>query len=108
MPHSARRLLVVLITAVALTGCGGPGSQADCGLDGCTVTFQRSGAAEVSVLGVSARLVGVDAGAATIEVAGQTVVVPVGDQASAGGFTVGVEDLTDSEVVVRISGGGGS
>lgn len=92
---------VVLIVA-ATAACGGGGSNTQCGIDGCTVTFPRSGDAAVSVLGVQARLVGVDAGQATIEVAGQTVSVPVGGQTTAEGFTLGVESVTDTEVVVRV------
>jgi hypothetical protein len=87
----------------AAAGCGGEGSNTRCDLAGCTVTFQRDGTASVSVLGVSATLVGVDEGSATIEVAGQTVTVPAGGQTQAEGFTVGVESVTDTEVVIRVS-----
>lgn len=96
-----RRALAAALVTLALAGCSG-GSNTDCGLDGCTVTFPRSGDVAVSVLGVQARLVGVDGGAATVEVAGQRVTVPVGGEAQAEGFTVTVERVTDSEVVVRI------
>jgi hypothetical protein len=112
-PHLSRRAraaraaatpLIGLAVAVgALTGCGGQGSDTSCGVNGCTVTFNRNGTAEVSVLGVSARLVGVDQGVARIEVAGQTVEVPVGGQAEVGGFTVQVEEANDTQVVVRIA-----
>jgi hypothetical protein len=100
------RRLALVLTAFALTfglaACGGGGSQTNCGLDGCTITFARSGGTEVSVLGVNARLVGVTDGAAQLEVAGHQITVPVGGQTDAGGFTVGVERVTDTEVVVRI------
>jgi hypothetical protein len=102
-----RRLAAAALLAFALTACGGQGTKTDCGLNGCTVTFQRSGSAEVSVLGIKARLVGVQNGAATVEVAGQQVTVPVGGQASSDGFTVGVDRVTDTEVVVRVAPGGG-
>ena len=95
-------LLALVIAVGALTGCGGSGNTS-CGVNGCTVTFPRSGTAEVSVLGVTARLVRVDADIAQIEVAGQTVMVPVGGQTEAGGLIVRVEDVTDTQVVVRIS-----
>ena len=55
------------------------------------------------MLGVTARLVRVDADIAQIEVAGQTVMVPVGGQTEAGGLIVRVEQVTDTQVVVRIS-----
>ncbi|MFR9805448.1 hypothetical protein ACL02T_24650 [Pseudonocardia sp. RS010] len=102
---SSRRLLTGLAVAVltlGLAACGGGSSSTECGLDGCTVTFPRNGAAAVSVLGVEARLVGVENDVAELRVAGQQVRVPVGGQTEAGGFTVGVERVTDSEVVVRV------
>jgi hypothetical protein len=103
-----RRGTVVAVLALAiaggsLAGCGG-GGNTSCGTDGCTVTFARSGSSEVSVLGVSARLVRVDADVAQIEVAGQTVMVPVGGQTEVGGLVVRVQEVTDQQVVVRISG----
>jgi hypothetical protein len=95
--------VVSVLAAVALVaGCGGQGSQTSCGLDGCTVTFPRSGEAAVSVLGVEARLLGVQNGMADLEVAGQRVTVPVGGETEAGGFLVSVDRVTDSEVVVRV------
>lgn len=109
LPHPLRRLaatmLAVLVLAfVGATACGGSaGSQTNCSFDGCTVTFQRTGTAEVSVLGVTAKLVGVEGGNATLEVAGQMVTVPVGGEATADGFTVRVERVTDTEVVARIT-----
>jgi len=65
---------------------------------------ERSGNAEVSVLGVTARLVRVDADVAQVEVAGQTVMVPVGGQTQVGGLVVRVEQITDQQVVIRVSG----
>ncbi len=103
----AATVLAVLVLALALggaTACGGSeGSQTNCSLDGCTVTFQRNATAEASVLGVTAKLVGVEGGNVTLEVAGQTVTVPVGGEATADGFTVRVERVTDTEVVARIT-----
>ena len=96
-------VLALVLAGGVLAGCGG-GGNTSCGVDGCTVTFPRSGTAEVSVLGVDARLVRVDADIAQIEIAGQTVQVPVGGQTEVGGFAVRVEEVTDQQVVVRISG----
>jgi hypothetical protein len=95
-------VMSVLAALVLVAGCGGGDSKVDCGLDGCTVTFPRSGDVAVSVLGVEARLVGVQDGTAQLEVAGQQITVPVGGQTEAGGFTVGVEQVTDTEVIVRV------
>ena len=97
-----RPAFAALATAFLVAGCATAGTQTDCGLDGCTVTFPRSGDTSVSVLGVQARLVGVQDGTAELEVAGQRVTVLVGGQTQAGGFTVGVERVTDKEVVVRV------
>jgi len=95
-------VLAVPLVAFLIGGCGAGGSNTDCGVDGCTITFPRSGDTSVSVLGVQARLVGVQNGTAELAVAGQTVTVPVGGETQAGGFTVGVEQVTDQTVVVRV------
>ena len=100
--RSVMSVLSVLTALALVTGCGGQGSQTDCGLDGCTVTFPRSGEAAVSVLGVEARLVGVQDGAATLQVAGQQITVPSGGETEAAGFRVTVERVTEAEVVVRV------
>ena len=108
LPSALRRPTAALFALLVLTlggatACGGEGSRTDCSLAGCTVTFPRTGPAETSLLGIKAKLVGVEDGSARLEVAGQTVTVPVGGEAAADGFTVGVEQITDTEVVVRIS-----
>jgi hypothetical protein len=97
-----RRYLAVPLVALVVSGCSGGGTQTSCGVDGCTVTFPRSGDASVSVLGIEARLVGVQDGTAELVVAGQTITVPVGGETEAGGFRVAVEQVTDQEVVVRV------
>ena len=100
----SRALVVPLLAlVVAVPACGGQGTDTRCGVDGCTVTFARTGSAEVSVLGVSARLLGVENDVARVEVAGQTVSVPVGGQAEAGGLPVRGGRVNDTQVVVRIS-----
>ena len=53
---------------------------------------------------MSARLVRVDADIAQIEVAGQTVMVPVGGQTEVGGLVVRVQEINDQQVVVKVSG----
>lgn len=103
--RSGISVVSVLAALVLVAGCGGDGSQTQCGLDGCTVTFPRSGDAAVSVLGVEARLVGVQDGVAELEVAGQQITVPVGGETEAAGFMVGVERVTETEVVVRVRAG---
>ncbi len=100
-PTSALLALLALALGGA-TACG-QDSPTDCSLTGCTVTFQRAGTTEVSLLGVKAKLVGVEGSSARLVVAGQTVTVPVGGEAAADGFTVRVEQVTDTQVVVRIT-----
>ena len=97
-----RRAAAAIAVALALTACAGGGSQTQCGTDGCTVTFPRTGDATVSVLGIDARLLGVQGGNAELDVEGQRIVVPVGGETTAGGFTVGVTEVTDTAVTVRI------
>ena len=85
----ARRMLRPAVAALVATflvgGCATSGTQTNCGLEGCTITFPRNGDTSVSVLGVEARLVGVQNGTAQVAVAGQRVTVPVGGQADAAG-----------------------
>jgi hypothetical protein len=102
MRRAALSVMSVLAALVLVAGCGSGGSKVDCGLDGCTITFPRSGDVAVSVLGVEARLVGVQDGTAQLEVAGQQITVPVGGETEAGGFMVGVQQVTDTEVVVHV------
>ncbi|MBB2901483.1 hypothetical protein FHR75_002298 [Kineococcus radiotolerans] len=96
--------LAALVLAACGSGGGGSASSTDCSLDGCTITFPRGeGSAEVSVLGVEARLDGVSGGTADLTVAGQDVSLDVGTSTGVGGLTVGVESVSDTEVVVRVT-----
>ncbi len=104
-----RAILAAALVALAVAGCGGSeGSTTQCALDGCTITFPRGAGGEVSVLGVTARLVGVEGSVATVEIAGNTIQVPVGGEAAAEGFTVGLQRLTEDEAVVQVRLGGGN
>ncbi|WP_040796143.1 hypothetical protein [Nocardia higoensis] len=106
-----RRLLVssllILLAPLAVAACTveGPGSTAECHVDGCTVTFTRGVDAEASVLGIDVQLVSVDGNTVTIGVAGKNVLVPIGETQSAQGFDIAVTEVTDQQVVVRISTG---
>lgn len=106
-PRARLLLATALLGLVAACGGGDGGSGADCSLDGCTVTFARDdvpgGAAQVSVLGVEARLVGVQDGTVDVEVAGQQVALAVGTTQQVQGFTVGVVSVDDAEVVVSLT-----
>lgn len=96
-----------MVLGLALTGCGGEGTTTNCTLDSCTVTFDRSVDAKASVLGVEARLVKVKGQDVTLEVAGTEVTAPLGQPVDVEGFQVEVQEVTDTEVKVKISAGGG-
>ncbi|WP_054813583.1 hypothetical protein [Nocardia arizonensis] len=99
--------LFALLAPFGLGACTveGPGSRTDCHVDGCTIVFDRGVDARASVLGVDAKLVAVNGNTVTIEVAGQQVLVPVGESRPADGMDVSVREVTDQQVVVRISTG---
>lgn len=105
-----RRKLAVLPFALlplgALAACGGENSDTSCGVNSCTVTFDRGVEASASILGVKAELVRVEGEMVTLKVAGQTVTVPVGDGEQAEGFNVSVQSVTQDKVVVKISNSG--
>jgi hypothetical protein len=107
IPTTPRRLAVVAAGLAAglalLAGCSSEGAATDCGVDECTVTFDRGVDAKASILGVEARLVGVEGDRATVEVAGEQLTLTVGQQSTeVGGLYVSLESVTDTEAKVRI------
>ncbi|GAB3141198.1 hypothetical protein GCM10027290_13400 [Micromonospora sonneratiae] len=87
-----------------LAGCSSDGASTDCGIDACTVTFSQGVEASASVLGVEAKLVGVQDDKATIEIAGERLTLTVGQQGTeVGGLMVTLESVTNDQAVVRIS-----
>ncbi|TCB96001.1 hypothetical protein E0H26_17755 [Micromonospora zingiberis] len=108
-PHTSARRAAGLLAGLALgaallAGCSSEGASTNCGLDSCTVTFDRGVEASANVLGVEARLVGAQDDQVTIEVAGEQLTLTVGQQAAdVGGLAVTLDSVTDSEVKVRIS-----
>lgn len=107
-PKTLRRRAAGLLAAVALgvivlAGCSSEGATTDCGLDSCTITFNRGVDARASILGIEARLIGVDGDKVTIEVAGEQLTLTVGQQATeVGGLYATVESANEEQVVVRI------
>jgi hypothetical protein len=99
----ARAAAALALGAALLAGCSSEGASTDCGLDQCTVTFDRGVQGEVNVLGVNAKFIGADGDKVTLEVAGEQVSLTVGQQAAdVGGLAVSVESATENEVVVRV------
>lgn len=89
--------------AAVLAGCGVQGSSAECGLDYCLVTFDRSVEAKATVLGVDAKLVGSDADSATVQVAGEQVSLSVEqDPARVAGLYVSLVAVNGEQAFVRI------
>lgn len=97
----------VLLPLGAAAGCGGENSTTECGVNACTVTFDRGVDASASILGVEAELVKVEGQTVTLRIAGQTVAVPVGEGEQSDGFDVSVQSVTQDQVVVKISNSGG-
>jgi hypothetical protein len=92
------------LASAVLTGCSSEGADTDCGIDQCTVTFDRGVDAKASILGIDAKLVAVDGDKVTVEVAGEQLTLTTGQQASeVGGMLVTVESVTDAQAVVRIA-----
>ncbi|MFV2100707.1 hypothetical protein [Micromonospora sp. LOL_024] len=98
----------IALGAALLAGCSSEGASTSCGLDACTVTFDRGVDAQASIFGVEARLVDAQDDVVTIEVGGERLSLTVGQQAAeVGGLAVTLDSVTDSEVQVRIARNGG-
>lgn len=92
------------LAAALLGGCSSDGASTECGLDACTVTFDRGGEASANILGVEAKLIGADGDKVTVEVAGERLSLTVGEQATeVGGLAVTLQSVTDSEVAIRVA-----
>ncbi|WP_422774386.1 hypothetical protein ACN28C_16875 [Plantactinospora sp. WMMC1484] len=101
--RAAGLLTTLALGTAVLAGCSSEGASTDCGLDACTVTFDRGVDARASILGVDATLVGVDGDVVTIEVAGEQLSLTVGEQATeVGGLYATVQSADQEQVVVRI------
>lgn len=107
-PHSPLHRVATAVASLALglavlTGCGSDGASTDCGLDQCTVTFDRGVSARASVLGVEAKLIGVEDDRVTIEVAGERLSLTGQQGVQVGGLSVSVDSVDNSQVTVRIA-----
>lgn len=112
-PHAQIRARAAGLAAAAilagglLAGCG-DGADVNCGLNECTITFERDeeGNAYIpgpSVLGITVELVSATDTEATVSVAGQQTSIPVDGSREVAGFTVLVQSITDDQVVLRVT-----
>ena len=101
----AARLLAATALGVALiSGCSSEGTDTDCGLDACTVTFDVSAKASTSILGIDAKLVEADGDTVTVEIGGEQLTLTTGQPATeAAGLQVTLESVTETQAVVRIA-----
>ena len=101
LARPAALLTAAALAAALLAGCSS--DDVSCGLDQCTVTYQRGVEASASVLGVEAKLVSADDNTVTVEVAGEQVQLTKGQQAvEVAGLQVSVANITPEQVQVRI------
>ncbi|XVQ13856.1 hypothetical protein ACQP1W_15340 [Spirillospora sp. CA-255316] len=111
MISSVRRKLavlpLVLLPLGAAAACSSENATTDCTVNACTVTFNRGVDASASILGVKAELVSVQGQNVTMKIGGQQITVPVGEGEQTDGFDVSVQSVTQDNVVVKISNGGG-
>lgn len=102
--RAAGLLAGLALGAALLAGCSSEGASTDCGLDSCTITFDRGVEASASIFGVEAKLVGAQGDQVTVEVAGEQLSLTVGQQATeVGGLQVSLDSVTDQNVVLRIA-----
>lgn len=107
-PRRAAGLLVGLALGVSvLAGCGSTeGVSTDCGLAGCTVTFDRELNAEASILGIQAKLIGTQDDQVTVEVAGEQLTLTTEQPAAeVGGLSVTLDNVTADQVTIRVAQG---
>jgi hypothetical protein len=102
--RAATALAALTLGLAVLSGCSSEGAETDCGLDSCTVTFDRGVDAKASILGVEAKLIDAQDDKVTLEVAGEQVSLTVGQAATqVAGLQVSLESANDKTVVVQIA-----
>lgn len=91
--------LPLLLSTALLAGCSdGEGTDVDCNLQECVVTFQRGVEASASVFGLEAKLVEVKEGLVTLDIGGNQITVPASGQSEG----VQVREVTDEKVTVVV------
>jgi hypothetical protein len=103
-PHRTVHLVLAGMLGLSLLAGCGEGADTDCGLDACTVTFDRGVDASASILGIEAKLIGTQNDQVTLEIAGEQVTLTMGQAATeVAGLQVSLDSVTDSNVSVRIA-----
>jgi hypothetical protein len=98
------RVIAAAALGLALLSACGSNSDVSCGLDECTVTFDRGVEASASILGVEAKMISAEGDRVTMEVAGEQITLTVGQAATeVAGLQVYLDSVTDSQIGVRIS-----
>jgi hypothetical protein len=98
--------LIALLGAGLLGGCSN--KEISCTLNACTVTLDRGVDAKASVLGVGVTLVEVTKDQVIVDVEGSRVSLPTGGaEVQASGLSLKVQKVTDSQVVLAVTGGDG-
>jgi hypothetical protein len=102
---SAALLGVSLAGSAALAGCSGEGASATCdGTTSCTITFERKASpTSINVLGVKVSLESATADTITLKVGDKDVTLNKSDSTTVAGLTFAVDNITDTQVVVKVS-----
>jgi hypothetical protein len=99
----ARAIAAAAMGLALLSACGN-NSDVSCGLDECTVTFDRGVDASASILGVEAKMLSAEGDRVTMEVAGEEITLTVGQAATeVAGLQVYLDSVTADQIAVRIS-----
>ena len=103
--HVARIAASLALGLALLAGCGDNGSDVNCNLNACTVTMDRGVDANASILGVDIKLVAVQNGQVVLDVEGNQVAVPVGDNSGTevAGLVITVQEVTADKVVLQVT-----
>ncbi|MBB5871358.1 hypothetical protein F4553_004737 [Allocatelliglobosispora scoriae] len=100
---SALMLALGLAGSVVLAGCSGEGATATCdGTTSCTVTFERKAdPTTINILGLTISLQSATENSITLKVGDQEITLDKGASTSIAGLTVSVDEITDTQVIVK-------
>lgn len=101
----AAALLAMTLGSGAVAGCSSDAGNVSCNLNNCTVTLNQGVDADVSVLGAKVKLVSASNGQVVLEVGGNRVTLPVGDNQGTdiGGLNIRVSEVTNAKVTLVVT-----